>query len=233
MKFRGIIRSLALIFTSFVAVEPIAAASSEKSPDETNPVLKTIEERRSIRRFKEADVPNQVIQQLLEAATWAPSSNNDQPWKFVVVKNNETKQQVLRAVERRLSGYFESRGVALDRMKNYWSNIFSAPVHIFAFCDTSGVDIEDEWRDIEMLWCMQSVTIACQNILLAAKALDLGSLWIGLTLAAEDDIKRILDVPEGMELATTIAVGYPDESPVPRPRKPVEEVTFFESWQRK
>ena len=209
---------------------PQGGGPSEKSSFETDPVLKAIKERRSIRRFQEKDVEDAKIKQILKAATWAPSANNNQPWKFVVVRSKETKEKLLDAFMDRMKDYFESHGIPLDRIKTFWSGIFAAPVHILAFCDTSVVDIEEGWEEIEMLWSTQGVSAACQNILLAAHALGLGSVWTGATLAVEDEIKAMLGVPQGVRLMTVIAVGYPAVEPLPPVRRPLLDVVLFEEW---
>jgi nitroreductase/putative intracellular protease/amidase len=212
---------------------PQGGGPTETSPFETNPVLKAIKERRSIRSFKEKEVEDSKIELILKAATWAPSSNNDQPWKFVVVKNKDTKEKVLSAFLDRMGSYFESHGIPMENIRGFWSGIFAAPVHIFAFCDTSVVEMEEDWKETEMLWSIQGVSTACQNVLLAAHALGLGAVWAGASLAVEDDIKELLDVPTGVKLMTVIAVGYPDHEPLPPVRRPLSDVTFFERWEKK
>lgn len=107
----------------------------------------------------------------------------------------------------------------------------AAPVHIFVFCNASDVKIEKEWEETQILWSIQWISTACQNVLLAARALNLGSLWIGLTLSVEEEIKRLLEVPEDVRLMTVIAIGYPADEPLPRLRKPLSEVRFFEKWK--
>jgi F420 biosynthesis protein FbiB-like protein len=201
--------------------------------DLSNPVLKAIKERRSIRKFQDKDVDSAKIDQILKAATWAPSANNDQPWKFVVVRSKETKEKIVEALKLRMKDYYESQGISLDQMVAYWSNIFAAPVHIFVFCDTSGIELEKEWEETQMLWSIQGVSAACQNILLAAHALGLGSVWTGVTLTVEDEIKAILQVPKKVRLMTTIAIGYPASEPLPPVRKPLSDVAFFETWKGK
>ena len=110
---------------------------------------------------------------------------------------------------------------------------FYAPVHILAFCDTSGVVIEDEWKAIDMLHCIQSATIACQNILLAAKAMNLGSLWMGAPIVVEKEIKIMLQAPQDVQLMAIIAIGYPADQPLPPVRKPLSKIMFLENWQKK
>ncbi|MDH4222194.1 MAG: nitroreductase family protein [candidate division Zixibacteria bacterium] len=211
---------------------PQGGGPSENSPFEQNPVLKVIKERRSIRRFQDKEVSQDTINILLKSATWAPSPNNDQPWRFVVLKDKKIKEMIVNAIMEKLSEYYKSEEMPLDRMKQYISGIFSAPVHIFALCDDSNIE-EEEWKDIQMLWNMQAVSAGCQNILLAARGMGLGSLWIGLSLVAEDEIKSLLQIPAEIKLASVIAIGYPADVPLPPLRKPLSEVISLEKWGKR
>ncbi|ODS35237.1 MAG: hypothetical protein A7315_01940 [Candidatus Altiarchaeales archaeon WOR_SM1_79] len=209
---------------------PNGGGPSEKSPFVTNAVLKAIKERRSIRRFQDKAVDPNLIKIILKAAIWAPSPNNNQPWKFVVVRDRGVKEKIVETLVNQTKIAFEKRGYPSDAVKRYWSNLFSSPVHIFAFCDTAGVEIDKDWQNIDMLHCMQSVSAACQNILLAATALDLGSLWIGATLIIEPEIKKLLKVPKNFQLVSTIAIGYVADKSLPPVRKSLSRVLFYESW---
>lgn len=209
---------------------PDGGGPNEKTPFDTNLALKTIKERRSIRQFQDKDVDQDTIELLLRAATWAPSANNDQPWKFVVVRDKEIKSQIIDAVIERMKGAYEELGYPLDRIRMYWSGVFSAPVHIFAFCDTTGVAVDKDFEEMEILHNMQGVSAACQNILLAAQALDLGSLWAGGPMVVEEQIKTLLRVPEEVRLAAIIGVGYPAYKAFPPVRKPLSKVMYIEKW---
>ena len=212
---------------------PKGGAPRRTSPFDTNLVLKTIKERRSVRAFQDKDVDSTSVKLLLEAASWAPSANNDQPWKFVVVRSRETKDRIHETLMARMKDYYTKQGYPEEAVRRYWSSIFSSPVHIFAFCDTTGIDISEEWEQADIMHQIQGVTVACQNILLAATALDLGSLWVGALLVIEDEIKALLLVPEELMLVTVIAIGYPAYKPLPPVRRPISDVTFFESWMGK
>jgi nitroreductase len=76
-------------------------------------------------------------------------------------------------------------------------------------------------------WSVQGISAACQNILLAAKAMDIDSLWFGSTLTVEDEIKSLLKVPSEIRLMTTIAIGYPAYEPLPPVRKLLSDIVFL------
>ncbi|UCG93027.1 MAG: nitroreductase family protein [candidate division WOR-3 bacterium] len=198
---------------------------------ESHPVLKTIRERRSIRRFQDHDINENVVRALLRAATWAPSANNEQPWRFVVVRDKKMKQQILKLFLTRMRDYYEKHAVPYEQVKVFWSNIFSAPVFIFAFGLPSG-ETDKEFADIQASWNIQAVSNACQNILLAAKALDVGSCWIDALLTIESDIKHLLHVPDRAQFITAIALGHPADEPLPRVRKSLSDIVHYEQWRK-
>jgi len=209
---------------------PIKGAKSRLAELESHPALKVIKERRSVRRFQDKDVDPFLIEELLYMASWAPSSNNDQPWRFVAVKNKEVKNRIFDLFLERMKDYYQKRGVPLERIKAFWSGHFTAPVFIFAFNQPSDEESEKEFSGIEKIWNIQSVSNACQNILLAAKAMELGTCWMGALLVIETEIKQILQAPEDAQLMTVIALGYPAEDPFPRIRKSLSETAYSEKW---
>ncbi|UCE19827.1 MAG: nitroreductase family protein [Gemmatimonadota bacterium] len=226
-----IVFSFALMFIFNRALYSEGTELFESSPFETNPILKAIKERRSIRKFQEKDVDPGMIEILLKAASWAPSANNDQPWKFVIVRNRETKNDIREVLMDTLKGFYETKGIPSERMNSYWSSVFSAPVHIFVFCDIRHIDMDKGWENIENLHNIQGVSAACQNILLAATALDLGSLWMGGPLIVEEKIKTLLEIPQDVQLMAIIAIGYPAHEPLPPVRKPLSHFVFLEKWK--
>jgi len=133
----------------------------------------------------------------------------------------------------RMKGYYEGHGIPLDRIRAFWSSILAAPVHIFAFSDISVADMEKKYEKIEMIWSIQAVSAACQNMLLTIHALGLGAVWTGAMLIVEEDIKAMLGVPQEVQLMTVIAVGYTAQEPLPPVRKPLSDVMFFEKWEKK
>lgn len=201
---------------------------------ESHPGLRIIKERRSVRRYLDKDVEPFLIEELLWMASWAPSSNNDQPWKFVVVKDEDKKSRIFDSFMDRMKEYYEKRNVPFERIKAFWTGHFTAPVFIFVFNHSlPKEDTDIEFSDIEEIWNIQSVSNACQNLLLAAKAMDLGTCWMGALLIIESEIKQLLHVPGEAQLMTVIALGYPAQDPLPRVRKSLSETVFYEKWGSK
>ncbi len=200
-------------------------------------VSQAIAERRSIRKFKDKPVPREVIEKLLGEAIKAPSGCNRQPWRFVVLEGaaRDKVADLVAHGSQRLAGVKlppDAGCLATARV------MAEAPVIIMVYdpywrpYDTIEGEPPklDGWpvsRDPDVV-DIQSVGAAIQNLLLSAQAMGLGTLWIGDTFFARDEIDAWLGRRDGMVAA--VAVGYPDQSPGARPRKPVRDVT---EWRDK
>jgi len=163
-----------------------------------NEVLKTIQSRRTIRRFRSDPVENQQLRMILEAGRWAPSFSNLQPWKFIVVKDQELKNALDSAARESVL---------------HWG-IHQAPVVILVCVD----------RRVDPLHAIEAGAAATQNMTLAAHSLGLGSGWIGIWgTEAEAAIQKLFKFPETIRVVSLLPVGIPDESPS-MPRKALEEI---------
>lgn len=160
-----------------------------------NEVLRAIHERRSIRVFRSDPVEPEKVEAILEAARWAPSGRNTQPWRFVVVESKEKREELGRVVTQ------------MDMVR-------TAPVTIAILRDKNAG--YDDTKDI------QAVGACAQNILLAAHALGLGACWLGRV--RDPQVENIIGAKENEELMMLIAIGYPAEQPPARDRKPLAEL---------
>jgi nitroreductase len=186
-----------------------------------NDTLKTIRNRHSVRRFTEQEVSDEQIHLLLQAANEAPSAHNQQSWKFIVIRN--TKKQELAHLVTARSGEFPKPASALLRMAA--RSILSAPV-IIAVANTGDLiehgtqlfKIEKEMaKDFFRTMEIQSSAAAVENMLLAATALGLATVWLGILFLIKDDILQFLGEPRG-EFMAVIPVGYA-ERPGTGPQK--------------
>ncbi len=169
-------------------------------------VFEAIRRRRSIRRFlSDRDVDEKDLIMLLEAATLAPSAGNAQPWRFIVVRTPELKAALARA--------------ALGQ-----GFVAEAPVVIVVCVDLARARAAYGERG-ESLYCIQDTAAAVQNINLAAVSLGLGTCWVGAFDEAE--VMMALDLPASLRPVALIPLGYPAESPRPRPRRPLDEVVEY------
>ena len=146
-------------------------------------VLEAIRDRRSIRRYQRKDVPDEKLMRVLEAGRWAPSAHNSQPRKFIVIKDEKTRNE-------------------LARIAPYGSFLAEAPAAIAVVIDPSSSNhpVEDG-------------AAATQNMLLAAYALGLGSCWIGSYGSGyEARARQILGIPGDRRLLSLISLGYAADS---------------------
>jgi len=203
-----------------------------KLPFNTNPVFKTIKSSGNVRMFLPNKIEENMVNEIIRAGMLAPIINNEQVWKFVVVKSEETKDKICDSLLDSLKNFYEEMGISIDRVKPYYSNIFLAPVHIFIFCDLREKEghVLEESRELKG---KMETSMACQNIVLAAEASGLGALFVDEILSVKDEVKEILNVPEGVKLITDIAIGYPQMRGIPQVRKHFEKVVFEEIWQEK
>ncbi len=187
--------------------------------------LQAIATRRSIRRFKDSPLPDEVLQSILTAGIQAPSGMNRQPWRFIVVKGDKRAEmvRVMRAGIAKAKAQGEDPGSSEGS-----ANIMEqAPVTVFIF-NPDGIH---PWltRSVEQMFTdvvnIQSIGAAIQNMLLAAQDQGIGSLWICDVFYAYEDLCEWLGA-EG-QMVAAVSLGYPDESPSARPRKPVSEVTHW------
>ncbi|MGI5895403.1 MAG: nitroreductase family protein [Oscillospiraceae bacterium] len=191
-------------------------------------MIPEILERRSIRKYKGDPIPRELVEAVLQAGILAPSSKNRQPWRFVVV-SGASKQAMLEAMETGLAreqtdALLPESGQHLDGARHTLEIMRQAPVTIFVV-NPLGQALSCEWSAEQKVYEIcnaQSVGAAVENMCLAATKLGLGSLWICDIYFAYQELCRYLGV-EG-ELFAALALGYPDEAPPARPRKPLSEV---------
>jgi nitroreductase len=174
-----------------------------------------IRSRRSTRKYEERDVPPEAVSTLLEAARWSPSWANTQCWEIVVVRN--------RAVKEQLQATLPPKGNPAR------SAILQAPV-VLALCGRlkcSGY-YKDQATTKFGDWFMFDLGIACQNIALAAHALGLGTVVVGLF--DHEKARTVLKVPAGVELVALIPLGYPAKVSAAPGRREIAEFTHQDTF---
>jgi nitroreductase len=178
-------------------------------------LIEAIRGRRSIRRFKDRPVPRELIEEIIEAGTWAPSAKNGQQWRFTVIKG-EAKKGLTDAFRAALDAFIVKHGFEESGSATYSCGIMEeAPVVIIV------------WNAGERGWESEihSVAAAIQNTLLRAHDLGLGSLWIADVFYALKAIVEHLGKP--WRLTAAVAIGYPDEVGRIPPKMGVTEVAEF------
>lgn len=215
-----------------------------KASSKYDALMEIILGRRSIRKYKDKPISREEILCLLEAAIWAPNGENYQPWKFIVITDRNIIKELgligARASGRRflqefLRGDLEKRLAAIPEEKRQRvikkmiegrvsGFVAEAPLCI-AVCSVGYEGVDN----------LMDCSAATQNLLLAAEALGIGACWvIGATKDARDQkkVRELLKVPRGVHVPYIISLGYPDEAPRPRPRKPLDEVVYYNFYNQ-
>lgn len=163
-------------------------------------ILDIIKTRRSVRRFLDRAVPDDLVEKVMEAGRWAPSGLNNQPWKFAIVTDSAKKE-------------------VLSKLTRYSKIVRDAKVLIPVFLDSAAG--YHRTKDA------QAVGACLQNMLLEAHSLGLGAVWLGEIIKSDKEIRRILCLGDDLELMAVLAVGYPAEKPREGKRKDLKDLIVF------
>lgn len=171
-------------------------------------VIEAIRKRRSIRKYADKPVPQEIINELIEAARLAPSGNNVQPWRFYIIKDKK---------------------ILTENKVFHQDFVYKAPLIIVCCSDPQGfAELYKVSKDLDerdpVLRAWRDLSLACENMVLRATELGLGTCFVGWI--KRDEIKKILNIPENYVLAYVIAMGYPAEEPKHKEKKTRDEIVL-------
>ena len=203
-------------------------------------IFEVIGTQRAMRRLKPDPVPEEYIRKILWAATRAPNGGNVQPWCFLVVQDAGKKKGLQEIYAAQWSKYIEAGAAArgpmppeeqrsmersFERGQYLADHLHEVPVIVipcgFLLAVNTGIASGS------------SIFPAVQNLMLAARALGLGTVLTTLHRHDEDAVRALLGIPENAHTAALIPVGWPVGKFGAGPRKPVEEVTYWDEWGRR
>ena len=189
--------------------------------------------RRSVRKFQPRPVPEDLLRQLLETATWAPSAHNRQPWRFAVLQTPEARKILAKAMSAAFRDELTSDGLDFETVERRvflsHQRITHAPAAVLLCLDPSQGDAyPDPFRQqAELTMGMQGVAMAGCTLLLAAHAAGLAGVWLCAPLFAPAAVRQSLGLPGAWLPQALVLLGYPEISPEPPERLPLDEVTKF------
>lgn len=202
---------------------------------ETMKVRDAINSRRSIRQFTDEGIPATDLYQLIEAATQAPSAKNRQPWFFFIINDADTKAKFISHMNAGIDALYEkyskqaisrpdilSAKTSAQVMERAAAIILVEHVSRYETIYDDGVDWKLHALDIEVADLL-SIGAAIQNILLAAKEMHLGTLWVCDIFYAYPELVRFLKTDS--PILSAICIGHTNEEPSKRPRLPVQAVS--------
>jgi len=194
-----------------------------------------LESRRSVRRFKPQPVEREIIERLLGAGVRAPNAHNNQSWRFAVLTEKADMARLVDAMrpdyEQALLDSRMDAATAAELADRRGARLTGAPLAVIicvAQDDLKSYDDETRSRGEELM-AVQSAALAGGHILLAAQALGLGGVWMCAPMFVPEIVQTALDLPANWAAQGMLLLGYPDEAPELRPRKPIEEVVRWVS----
>jgi nitroreductase len=179
-------------------------------------MINEIRTRRSVRKYTDQPVSDEILTQILESARLAPSGNNMQPWHFIVIRSKETRQRLAEVSH-----------------KQAW--MAAAPVFIVCIADirarlrvNGSFSVDEKSPQFELKQAIRDTSIAVEHMVLEAESLGLSTCWIAWF--DQKDVRPVLNIPTDKYVLNILTIGYPDEKPNARPRKPLETIVHYEKW---
>jgi nitroreductase len=176
---------------------------------------KTIKGRRSIRRYREEDIPDSLVEELLDLARYAPSSMNGQPWYFIVIRNDETKRQLVE---------IKNKHCPTEKCMYKADFVQNAPVVVVVCVD----------RERSFNRGVENAVLATANIMLGAYGRGVGTVYMSAYKhddpSISEEIRQTLGIPKNVDPITIIPLGYPGETPEPKTVRSLDEVVFYEAF---
>jgi coenzyme F420-0:L-glutamate ligase/coenzyme F420-1:gamma-L-glutamate ligase len=186
--------------------------------------------RRSVRKYHDIAVPREQIEQVLEAARWAPSPHGRQPWRFVVLTRHEAKLKLAESMgeewRRQLSFDGQEREIIELRFRKSFERILNAPVLIIPCLYLADLDVypDADRNAAEATMAIQSLGCAVQNLLLQAYQLGLDGGWMCAPLFCPEVVQQAFEIDAAYIPHALITIGYASADPVRRPRRPLDEL---------
>lgn len=199
--------------------------------------VELLKSRRSIRKYKPAKVPREIVESILDLAQWAPSAHNSQPWRCIIIEDENVKAKLANAMgsawfsDLLRDGVPEKKAKEIVRIESF-ERIMKSPI-IVIVCLT----MEDmhkypdrKRRKAEYVMGVQSVAAYIQNLLLSAHYYGLGACWVCAPLFCQNTVGKILGLPREIEPQAMITMGYADERPLPPSRRGLSQICTFNFW---
>lgn len=165
--------------------------------------LELLKSRRSIRKYKSTPVEDEKIEKCIEAARWAPSASNKQPWEFIIVKDEKMRKK-------------------FAELHPYAKFVAESPV---VFVPLTNPEIHPKYH-------MSDTGSTIMHFMIEAHSLGLATCWAGVIGASfEPELKKLLNIPDHLNIMAIVALGYPDQARESS-RKPMDELIHWEKYSQ-
>jgi F420 biosynthesis protein FbiB-like protein len=210
------------------------SALGEHAPDPTL-LSHLLHTRRSVRRYLDREVPHAVIEAALEAARWAPSPHNSQPWRFAILRTQASRQKLATALGERWRADLAADGMPKEQIDQLIGRsrerIGGAPLVLILSLTWEDLDVyPDEQRQAaERLMAAQSLGAVAQNVMLTAHSFGVASCWMCAPLFCPDVVREALELPPQVVPQALLTLGYPAVVQPVRERRPLSELVLLDA----
>ena len=183
--------------------------------------------RMSVRYYEERSIEEEKLKELINSAMRAPTASGLENWLFVAYRDENLRRRIHEIMYEAHAEYYRAYGLPERKIEKLKTKIFEkgmykAPVYIGVFVDKETRFLkEEEYKEIEFLWSVESAAMAIENLMLKAVELGLGTCYIGVTSLEkyQRELRKMAGLDENWYLVGLISVGYPAEKIIPRPRR--------------
>jgi F420 biosynthesis protein FbiB-like protein len=200
---------------------------------DSNWLAEVMRSRRSVRHFRREPVSRATIERLIEAARWAPSAHNAQPWRFVVLEDEPRRRDLARAMARRFQTDLQADGMpvdkALTRAARAQARLSEAPAVVLVCLTLQDAQVYPDAprAAAEHQMAVESTALAVENLLLSAHEAGLGACWLCSPLFCPEIVVRELNLPRDWEPQAFILLGVPERSPSAPERRPLADILVW------
>ena len=209
--------------------------------DPTDDIWEVMFSQRAIRYWQDKPVPRELLKKVIRAGSKAPSGSNTQPWVFMVIDTVEQRNAIglalrelfesaeplQKVIENGQKSENKTERLMLKGAKAFFSQLEKAPAIIIPCLQ----NLTSPTQDPASLFAGSSIYLAVQNVMLAARALGLGTVMTTAHGMIETDLRQLLQLPDDVYPVALIPIGYPDANFGPTARKDVDEILKWNSWR--
>lgn len=200
-------------------------------------LLELVKNRRSIRKYTNEPVPDEYVEKIIDAARWAPSGANKQPWEFIVIRKEETKKKIIEILDAQFAHMQEMEMVKPPEMRiKFRTPALGESVFILPFGDKRTLEITNVYakvtRGLEIFTA--DMANAFLYMVLAANSLGLGARWVSVITCPYPEclVKELLGIPQQFVLSDMLVVGFPDEVRPPRLVRAKKDLVHYEHYDK-